>query len=245
MNKIYNKTQNLICKMKNMRILMISLKFRFLLFVLLIPIATGSFFIACNSENLFSGDIVNDVDTEMRKILGEHLTVENNRYVLKLSETNAMASGVSQSFYAKFLAEIAESNAFIEFTENDPNTSVILNSQSNQDINHKPIRLKNGDNESTAECWYSITSFALTAGTHSVNIPLGAKNIRLVVKTFSAYSINFLFNISELGMVANGNSILGTSWSLEHRIQTPCATWHINVSSLYATSNCTLYISYN
>jgi hypothetical protein len=57
-----------------------SLNFRLLLVAVFTVIATGSFFIACSSEDPFLESRVNDVGTEMQQILGDHLTVENNRY---------------------------------------------------------------------------------------------------------------------------------------------------------------------
>jgi hypothetical protein len=168
-----------------------NLKFRFLLFVLLIPIATGSFFIACNSEDPFSGVEVNNVDTEMQQILGTHLTVENNRYVLKLSEADAITLGVSQSFYAKFLTEIAESNAFIESTENDPNISVSFNF--GDDINYKPVRLKNGGNE--IDGWNLLTTiYPLLTPNYSnttFHIPVGTTQIRFSPRTATSNTINY------------------------------------------------------
>jgi hypothetical protein len=121
-----------------------NLSFRFLLIVALVSITMGSFFIACSSDDMFSKETANE-DTEVQKILGEHLTVENNRYVLNLSEEEAMTLGITQSDYSKFLSEIAELNTFVESTEkNETNISVILNDQDNQNFNYNPIRLKSG-----------------------------------------------------------------------------------------------------
>jgi hypothetical protein len=227
-----------------------SLNFRFLLVAVLTVIATGSFFIACNSDDPFSGDEVNDVDTEMRQILGDHLTIENNRYVLNLSEADAMTLGVSQSFYAKFLDEIVKSNAFIELAENNPNMSVIINENS-QDINYKPIRLKDGGNESTVECWYSVTSFNLTSKDHPVSIPSNAENVKLVVTTLSSESTYFSFKIcftpDDNHITVSGNSINGGSWANQYSrllFQTN-NTWIISVPSSPDISNCKLSISYN
>jgi hypothetical protein len=130
----------------------------------------GGFFIACNLDDQFSEDTVNDAEIEMLKILGEHLTVENNRYVLDLSETDAIASGISQSDYAKFMAEIAESNLFLESIENDPDISVsFTNKENSQDINYSPVRLKDGGEN--ADGWISVATISPSLSYTSTSIP--------------------------------------------------------------------------
>jgi hypothetical protein len=168
----------------------------------------GGFFIACNLDDQFSEDTVNDAEIEMRKILGEHLTVENNRYVLDLSEADAIASGVSQSLYTKFLSEIAKSNAFIESTENDPNISVSFdnNREDNHSINYKPVRLKDGNEN---DGWTALANINLTSATTSVirTIPAGTYHVLLKFKT-NTYSVPISYTITGGGVP--GGSSTGT-----------------------------------
>jgi hypothetical protein len=224
-----------------------NLKFRFLLFILLIPVATGSFFIACNSEDPFSGVEVNDVDNEMQQILGTHLTVENNRYVLKLSEADAIALGVSQSFYAKFLAEIAESNAFIESTENDPNISVIFNGKDSQNINYKPIRLKNGNNEVDVNGWSFLKkmypSKMPSYNSNTIDMPLGVTDIKFAFRTSASDYVYMYYQILQNQStpysiyVKEGESV-DITFTIIYQM-----TWHVNLAKT-TDDNCWVDVYY-
>jgi hypothetical protein len=221
------------------------INFRFLLFAALIAIATGSFFVACNADDQFSEDTDMDVDAEMREILGEHLTVENNRYVLNLSETDAMKSGISQSFYAKFLSEIAESNDFIESTENDPNMSVNFNIEVDQNIEYKAIRLKNGS-EANSNDWIFLKEInppneVNVYKEHTINIPSGTKEIKFAFRTSSYAEVNMKLQIMENTSRSVYTSKL-TSYDWNLTITQP-TTWKVKLAKM-SDSKCWVNVYY-
>jgi hypothetical protein len=217
--------------------------FRFLLFATLIAIATGSFFVACNADDQFSEDTVKDVDTEMREILGKHLTVENNRYVLNLSEADAMKSGVSQSLYAKFSDEIAELNDFIESTENDPNMSVNFNTENSQDINYKTIRLKSGSENDVNGYIFSRKIYVTTQHTeHVIYMPLGTTHLKFAFKTSASTYVKIQYQVLELQSARQVLTKYGETPEINFTIQIPM-TLHLTLSKT-TDGNCWVEIFY-
>jgi hypothetical protein len=212
-----------------------SLSFRFLLFVLLFPVTAGSFFVACNSGDSFLENTINDMELGMLEVLEKHLTVENNRYVLKLSETDAMASGVSQSFYAEFLDEMTKLNDFIESTENDPNISVSFNDENSHNINYRTVRLKDG-NEENINGWIflqkistsnvtDITTITINTSSGTINMPSGTTDIKFAFRSSipSHSQVSMKYRIFE---TQNEIRTVRNNIEINFTITQP-TTWHV------------------
>ncbi|MDR2286065.1 MAG: hypothetical protein LBE04_01105 [Prevotellaceae bacterium] len=90
------------------------------------------------------------VPSDEEKMLGivysKYIILENDRYVLNLSKEDALESGLSENCYAKVLADLEKSNAFIakaiEHAKTDPNATIVLSNPSGADYS---IQFLNGE----------------------------------------------------------------------------------------------------
>jgi hypothetical protein len=131
MKKYFIKLQNVMCRM----------------------LCVCAFILFAQSCSQESYNASNKSEQEMNLIAVKYLILDNDRYVLNLSEVDALQLGISESHYKKMLENISETNMVIENIKNDPNAGSI-SLQNPQDIKLNHVRLKSGGNENSNKMLY-------------------------------------------------------------------------------------------
>jgi hypothetical protein len=109
------------------------------------------------------------VPSDEEKMLGivysKYIILENDRYVLNLSKEDALESGISESCYAKVLADLEKSNAFIVkaigHAKTDPNATIVFSNPSGADYS---IQFLNGERAITYQDKLAVTNIRLKNG---------------------------------------------------------------------------------
>jgi hypothetical protein len=232
--------------------------------VVIAMIVTICFVIGCSISE--SDRTVLTDEQEMLKILSKYITLENDQYVLNLSEEGAVLLGISEDFYFRVLNEQENLNAIIreglEREKTDPNYSIVFpGRQTSQktDMYHH-IRLKTG-NENDNGTWTGCGSQSFDYNNSSMpgfltfGVPQNTQKVKFVL-TASTITASVRLQINKkgngYGNVPSSNAdyetitIIYNSYSEGIREMTPskkAATWDIDLTPQYGagTVNASYY----
>jgi hypothetical protein len=153
-------------------------------------IITCCFVMGCSLDDSKMNQLSDE--QKMLTVISKYITMENDQYVMNLSEEDAIQLGISEDFYASVADDIVNLNTIIreglEREKTDPNYSIVFpGRQTSQEteINHH-IRLKDG-NETGGSSWTSCVSrsFDYNQSTHptlmSFSIPKKTKKVKFVL----------------------------------------------------------------
>jgi hypothetical protein len=160
--------------------------FLYLGIVLVSTIWLGFFMQSCSNESDHFLDVTAvDSKENSNMIASKYLEIIDNRFVLNLSEKEAIVLGISKSEYNRIKTEIIEANAFIiEWQNQNPGVKIEQNDTKNEEVNIGKIRLKGGT-ENNNNNNNIVGSFKMSAdgiggaGSTSIFVPSGVTKVKI------------------------------------------------------------------
>ena len=143
------------------------------------------------------------VDSQKANIIAsQYIELENNQYILNLSEEKAMSLGISKIDYGRMQEEVFQANAFIiECKENG--IEVAVNDPRDIQIDIPRVRLKSDSEQDVSAV--SFTLYDTHENSGSKDVPDGYKKVEIVV------AISCLLGSASGKVVCGGTPI---SWSI-------------------------------
>jgi hypothetical protein len=202
--------------------------------VLVSTIWLGFFMQSCSNESDYSLDVTAvDSKENSNMIASNYLEIIDNRFVLNLSEKEAIVLGISKSEYNRIQTEIIEANAFIiEWQNQNPGVKIELNDTKNEEVNIRKIRLKGGDeNNNSNDSVNIVGSFNMSAngagGSTSIFVPSDVTKIK--IDSYIPCLIGTFYGTVRCGGQSTAYSAIGV-WGGSTTVNLPLSNTHITIT---------------
>jgi hypothetical protein len=169
--------------------------------------------VGCSQNDVEWSDSTDEpkLSVEERKMVdiirkGGYVTMENDQYVINLSEEKAVRLGISKAFYVRTVDELENLNAIIreglEREKTDSTYSMVFSGRqtSQENVTNYPVRLKSG-NEDDNETWHSLGSKSFNYNTSTFpgfwtfGVSSSMKKVKFVLTSpYSSASVSLRIN---------------------------------------------------